>query len=74
VSEVIFNCFGNFEGFVLESCGDIRRFTSTEAAIGELALRACRERLWISVCVEKGREHRICEIVIKASHSEGPCD
>jgi hypothetical protein len=74
VSEVIFNCFGNFEGFLLESCDEVRRFASTEAAIGELALRACRERLWISVCVEKRRKHRICEIVVKASHSEGPCD
>ncbi|HEV3501330.1 MAG TPA: M14 family metallopeptidase [Bradyrhizobium sp.] len=73
VSEVIFNCFGNFEGFVLESCGEVHRFSSLEAAIGELVLRACRERLWISVCVEKGRESHICEIVVKSGHAEKPC-
>jgi hypothetical protein len=73
VSEVIFNCFGNFEGFVLESCDDCHRFRSSEAAIGELVLRACKERLSISVCVKKGREGRICEIIVRSGHSERPC-
>ena len=73
VSEVLFNCFGNFEGFVLESCSEVHRFRSTEAAVGELALRACREKLWLSVCVMRGREDRICEIIVKSGHSEGPC-
>jgi Zinc carboxypeptidase len=73
VSEVIFNCFGDFEGFVLESCAEVRRFRSLEAAIGELVLRACRERLWISVRVEQGRENRICEIIVKSGPPEEPC-
>jgi hypothetical protein len=68
VSKVIFNCFGNFEGFVLESCDDTHRFRSTEAAIGELVLRACRERLWISVCVKEGRKTHICEIIVRSGH------
>jgi len=70
VKEVVFNCFGNFEGFVLESCCDeVHRFHSSEAAIGELALRACRERLWIVVCVKKG-ERRICEITVQARSAD----
>ena len=73
VSEVIFDCFGNFEGFVLESCDDRHRFRSIEAAIGELVLRACKERLSISVGVRKGREGRICEIIVLSGHSERPC-
>ena len=73
VAEVFFNCFGNFEGFLLENCGEAHRFASAEAAVGELVLRACRERLWISVCTE-GRERRICGIVVKSGHIEKPCD
>ncbi|HEY7055686.1 MAG TPA: hypothetical protein VH458_04135, partial [Vicinamibacterales bacterium] len=73
VAEVLFNCFGNFEGFVLESCGERRRFRSTEPAIGELALRACKERLWLSVCV-RGHDDRICELVVRSGFSEDGCD
>jgi len=73
VSEVMFNCFGNFEGFLLEGCGEVHRFRSTEPAIGELALRACRDRLWVSVLVRDGREERICELIIRAGFPEGPC-
>jgi murein tripeptide amidase MpaA len=73
VSEVIFDCFGNFEAFVLETCEKTHRFQSTEAAIGELVLRACRERLWISVRVREGRETHICEIIVRSGHTQGSC-
>jgi murein tripeptide amidase MpaA len=71
VSEVIFDCFGDFEGFVLESCDECHRFTSTERGIGELVLRACKERLWISVCVRRGHKEHICEIIIRSGHGGG---
>lgn len=70
VRHVFFNCFGHFEGFVLESCCDeVRRFHSTEPAIAELAMRACRERSWITVCVKRG-DRRICEIIVNAGPAE----
>ena len=50
VVEVIFDCFGDFEGFVVESCGSSRhRFKSRERAVGELMLRACSLRWTMSV-------------------------
>jgi murein tripeptide amidase MpaA len=63
VCEVVFDCFGDFRGFVLEDCSRRRRFRSTERGIERLALRACRERLTIVVRVDDASE-RILEIVV----------
>ncbi len=71
VSEVVFNCFGNFEGFVLETCGECHRFQSSEASIGELVLRACKERLWICVCIRKGCRTPIYEIIVRSGDGPG---
>jgi murein tripeptide amidase MpaA len=65
VSEVIFNCFGDFEGFVLETCGECHRFKSTEKGIKEIVLRACKERLLITVCVVKKCDRTIHEIIVR---------
>lgn len=65
VSEVIFNCFGDFEGFVLKTCGGSHRFKSTEKGIKEIVLRACKERLLITVCVASKRGRTIHEIVVR---------
>jgi hypothetical protein len=64
VSEVIFDCFGDFEGFVLATCGKCHRFKSTEKGIKELVLKACKERLLITVCVSRERHGKICEIIV----------
>jgi Zinc carboxypeptidase len=67
VVEVIFDCFGDFEGFVLETC-DCRhhRFNSREKGIRELVLRACHDSLLISVCVSKKCHDKIHEIIVLA--------
>ncbi len=49
VEEVLFDCFGEFEGFVLVGCSERRAFKCCEPGIRDLVLRACRERLTISV-------------------------
>ncbi len=49
VAEVIFDCHGDFEGFVLDGCCDGKLFRSRERGVAELVLRACRENL--TVCV-----------------------
>jgi hypothetical protein len=66
VSEVIFNCFGDFEGFALETCGKCHHFRTTEKGVRDLVLRACRERLLISVCIAEGRMDRIREIIVRS--------
>ena len=70
VSEVIFDCFGDFEGFVLETCETCHRFASSERAIGDLVLRACKERLLISVCVKSGHKDRICKIIVLSGNAD----
>jgi hypothetical protein len=66
VCEVIFDCFGDFEGFVLESCSDHRRFSCRERAIGELVLKASRERLVISVVVDRELKQRIRQVIVRS--------
>jgi hypothetical protein len=66
VREVIFDCFGDFEGFVLESCETRHRFRSSEKGVERVVMRALRDRLLISVCTRHGAEERIVEIVVRA--------
>jgi hypothetical protein len=54
VREVLYDCDGRFAGFVLESCGSSRAFKSCEHSFEQLVLRACRERLKLSVTAERG--------------------
>jgi hypothetical protein len=69
VCEVMYDCFGDFEGFILSSCSDScsekHLFRSREKAIGEIVLRACKERLLVSVLVEGKEPEKICKIVIR---------
>jgi hypothetical protein len=66
ICEVQFDCFGDFEGFCLESCtAEKIHFRTRRHAIGELALRMCKERLPIAVHVEHAEPHRIISIVVE---------
>jgi hypothetical protein len=50
VSQVIFNCYGDFEGFVLSECCDKKQtFKVCDKGIEEVILRAFKERYRISV-------------------------
>jgi hypothetical protein len=60
VAEVLFDCHGEFEGFVLDDCCERRLVDSRERGMADLVLRACRENL--TVCV------RLCP---KSSRIEG---
>jgi hypothetical protein len=65
VSEVLFGCFGEFEGFVLDSCTTHTTFRSCERGIENLVLRACRDRLKITVCVDQHQKERIQKITVR---------
>ncbi|MBV8214498.1 MAG: hypothetical protein JOZ08_14890 [Verrucomicrobia bacterium] len=65
VCEVIYDCFADFEGFVLASCCARHSFKSCERAIGEIALLSCKERLLVSVYVEKGNHNRIVRMIVR---------
>jgi hypothetical protein len=64
VSEVVFNCQGDFIGFVLEDCCECRSFESCKKDMGELVLRALRERLTLMVVTTR-KEHKIVRLVVK---------
>ena len=55
VCEVLFDCFGDFEGFILCTCEREHRIASHEPAVRELVLRACRERLELVVTIDESR-------------------
>jgi hypothetical protein len=65
ICEVIFDCFGDFEGFVRETCLATHAFASRERTVGELALRACLQRLLISVFANREEHRRIRELVVR---------
>ena len=65
ICKVMFDCCGEFDGFVLKDCGKEHLFKSNEPMIGELAIRACKERLKVAVCVDKNSKDRICKLVIE---------
>jgi hypothetical protein len=64
VCEVMFDCFGDFAGFVLDDCCERRVYESRERHIGDLVLRALQEHLTLMV-VTAGKEHRIVHLVVK---------
>jgi hypothetical protein len=65
VCEVIYNCFGNFEGFILcTCCSERKHLKSKDKSVGDLILLACKERLQISVFVNKKDDNEICKIII----------
>jgi len=65
VCEVIFDCFGDFEGFVLESCCERHSFKSCEKGISEIVLRACRERMVVAVLVGPPPQNRIRAVGVR---------
>jgi hypothetical protein len=66
VTEVIFDCFGDLEGFVLDDCCHLHAVKTREREIGELAVKVCTERLAISVFVERNNLSKIHRLVIRA--------
>jgi hypothetical protein len=65
VAGLVFDRFGDFEGFLLDTKDGERTFRSREREIKELAERAWRERLRITVTVEHGQPHRPVSIIVR---------
>jgi murein tripeptide amidase MpaA len=53
IREVFFDCFGDFEGFEIETCCDSHYVSSKESKVAEIVLQACRERCTVKVVVGK---------------------
>jgi hypothetical protein len=66
VCEVLFDCHGEFTGFVLDDCCERRVFRSCSRSVGELALKACRFGLTLCVTVDGKDGDKIRKLAIKA--------
>jgi len=65
VAEIIFDCFGDLEGFVLTDYCTTLAFKTRERQVGELLMRACRDRMPLSVFVLKDDRSKIRRLVIR---------
>lgn len=64
ISGLIFDRFGDFEGFILDTEDGHRKFFSREKAMEELAERTWRERFRITVRAERDEPHRPMSITV----------
>jgi hypothetical protein len=65
IAGLIFDRFGDFQGFLLDTEDGERKFFSREQEIEELAERAWRERLRITVRAERDDPHLPCLIIVR---------
>jgi murein tripeptide amidase MpaA len=65
IAGLIFDRFGDFEGFLLDSEDGEHAFHSRERDMKELVERAWRERLRITVCAERDEPHRPRSIIVR---------
>ncbi len=65
IAGLIFDRFGDFEGFILDTEDGDRKLFSREKEIEELAERVWRERLRITVWIERDQPHQPLSIVVR---------
>jgi Common central domain of tyrosinase len=65
ICEVIYDCFGDFEGFVLDTCAESLRFKSREKGIDRIILRACRERMVVTICTDSEPGRKIRKVILQ---------
>ncbi|HKV51424.1 MAG TPA: hypothetical protein VJO52_09505 [Gemmatimonadaceae bacterium] len=65
VSEVVFNCFGEFQGFVVDGCSECCSIKSSQAGIGDVVLKACKDRLSVTVWLDHDGD-RVERVVVRS--------
>jgi hypothetical protein len=65
VAGVVYDCFGDFEGFLLDECGTEVTFRTRERRMEDLVRLAWRERIAIRVEVTAADPHRPSCLVLK---------
>jgi hypothetical protein len=65
IAGLIFDHFGDFEGFLLDTEDGERKFFSREKEVEELSERAWRERLRITVWAERHEPRRPLSIIVR---------
>ena len=70
VAGLIFDRFGDFEGFLLDTEDGDRKFLSREKDVAELVERAWRDRLRITVWADKDEPWQPLSVVIHQPPAE----
>ena len=64
IRELVYDCFGDFEGFVLESYDGRELYESCERSLEEVVRRACRERSTVTVRAHATERHKPLKIIV----------
>ncbi|MGH9182038.1 MAG: hypothetical protein ACRDY5_10030, partial [Acidimicrobiales bacterium] len=60
VCQLLYDCYGDFEGFTLEVCGRSRAYRSCERSMEQVVRRACEDRRKVTVVTDgAGRVQRL---------------
>lgn len=58
IAQILYDCFGRFEGFVLETCDREYRFDSCHRRLEKVVMKACRHQLQVAVSFDRKRKVR----------------
>jgi hypothetical protein len=64
IDQIMYGCFGDFEGFVLETCDGRMVFKACEPSVEEVVRRTCKERTKVTVFSDGAKEGRLLRIVV----------
>jgi hypothetical protein len=68
IEALIYDHFGDFEGFILETNdGEERRFRSREPEVESVVGRAWEDRIVTTVIVDRDHQHRLLSIMLRRS-------
>lgn len=65
IDQILYDCFGDLEGFVVATCCGHKRFNACESAIEEVISKACKDRSKITILTEGGRDDRVVQIIVR---------
>lgn len=65
ITGLVYDCFGDFEGFLLDECGKELKFEAREHRIEALVRTAWRERILIDVVTTTAHPHKPVSIVFR---------
>lgn len=64
VTRLLYDCFGDFEGFVIEHCGSAHRFQEVECSLERVVRHACERRQTVTVISHPGDRDRPLRLVV----------
>jgi Galactose oxidase-like, Early set domain len=64
VSRILYDCFGDFEGFVVETCSGEHVFKECDRHIEQVVWRACQARSRVTIVFASGHRRRIQNIIV----------